>query len=96
VIATAGPVAGLPESIERSTASVAVGGLPAGRYRLRLDPHPSALARTGSLSVSVSAGGTDFGQALLFIGLLLLLPLLLSVAAVVVEGQRWSQSDHAE
>jgi hypothetical protein len=95
-ITTTGPVAGLVESVAGGTTRVCVGGLSSGSYRLRLDPHPSAVAAAGMLKLRVTSGGTDMGLALLFLGLLLAVPVLLWFGRQVMEGARWSQSDHAE
>ncbi len=94
-VTTSGPVAGVPESADTSTAVLKIGGLAAGRYRLRIDPHASAVARTGVLTLRVTSGGGDLGTAFLLIVLLLAVPLVFSIVSGVIEGQRWSQSDHA-
>lgn len=94
-ITTSGPVAGVPETAETATAAVRVGGLPAGRYRVRLDPHPGALARGGTLTLLVLGGGTRAAWGLALLAALLAVPLIVSIVAGILEGQRWSQSDHA-
>lgn len=93
-ISTAGaPLTTTPEEV--GSARVLVGELPRGKYRMKLHTHSTLATPTGQVLVTVKSKGLDPGYGIVVMLGLLAFPLLLSLAALLREGSRWQQSDHA-
>lgn len=71
------------------------GSLPAGRYRVRLEPHPAVAQSDRTVDVRVVSQSVHTWWALALIALLALPPLAWSLVAGGFESARWMQSDHA-
>lgn len=92
-IQTAGtPLSTAPSEVGGAT--VQVGSLPPGRYRMKLALHSSLDDPAGDVSISIVRKGGDVLHAFKLMLLILLLPLILLIVGGVLEGQRWQKSDH--
>jgi hypothetical protein len=80
-------------SIER--ASVRIGGVPGGRYRLRLDPHSAIVDPNGTFEIVVKRQLASSTLPIVIVILCWLAPLVLSIAGAAIEGVRWQKSDYA-
>lgn len=79
----------------RGSVEFAWGALPAGRYRVRLEPHGSATDPPRPVSLRVVSQVPHAAWPLVLLLLLFLPPALWFLVAAGFESARWAQSDHA-
>jgi hypothetical protein len=89
--------AGLDASSLRriESATVRVGGVPGGRYRLRLEPHCQLAAPDATFEVVVRRQRASNALPIVIVLLCWAVPILMSLIAVGLESARWQKSDHA-
>lgn len=79
------------QHVQRAT--VRVGGVPGGRYRLRLDPHCAIDAPDATFEVVVKRQLASNGLPIVILVLCWAVPVLMSLIAAGIESARWQQSD---
>jgi hypothetical protein len=79
-------------AIEQAT--VRIGEVPGGRYRLRLDPHSAIVDPNGTFEVVVKRQLAANGKPLAIVILSWIGPIVMSIVAAFVEGARWQKSDY--
>ncbi|MBK7876709.1 MAG: DUF4178 domain-containing protein [Planctomycetes bacterium] len=79
----------------RGDCSFTWGSLPAGRYRVRLEPHAAEAHSDRTVDVRVVSQNLHLAWPFLLMALLALPPLVWMLVAAGFESARWTQSDHA-
>jgi hypothetical protein len=80
-------------TVER--ASVRIGSVPGGRYRLRLEPHAALASSNRTFDVVVRRQLATNGLPVVIIVLSWIAPVLMSIIAGAIEGARWQKSSYA-
>ena len=84
-----------------SSGSVTVGGIPPGRYYLRVEPEMEENSGSSvfkpvamNYSITVTRGAVGYGWFVLVFFLLLIPPIIISIRTFSFENRRWAESDY--